>query len=245
MILTCPSCSTRYFADGASLGPKGRAVRCAACGHTWHAREGDEEPPLEDNVEADGDSASLDLSEEQFEPPPPPPASPRAGNRPLAPGAPNVRRHMFLWSAAGAAVLALMALAVVFRVEVVRAWPRTASAYAAAGFTVTAEGLVFENIAAEPGYADGEPLLTITADVRNTSGRARDVPPVRIGLYDDNGEELFSWSVALDVAALEPRQAARFTAKLAQPPADAQDLELRFDARGRGGAVPAATELVN
>ena len=60
---------------------------------------------------------------------------------------------MILWSVAGAGVLALMALAVVFRVEVVRAWPRTASAYAAAGFTVTAEGLVFENIAAEPGYA--------------------------------------------------------------------------------------------
>jgi len=244
MILTCPSCSTRYFAGEATLGPQGRLVRCAACGHTWRARASDAGPAVEDEEDDSGLVAALegDVEEAALDPAPPPPKP--APARPLTPGAPNMRRAFLGWSIAGAALLAVISLAVVFRFEVVRLWPRTAAAYAAAGFEVTAEGLVFENISAAPGYADGEPTLTITASVRNTSGRPRDVPPVWIGLFDQDGDEVFSWSVALSVAELDPRQAARFTAMLAQPPADAQDLELRFQRRPDDDPVPAATEIV-
>lgn len=49
MIITCPSCSSRYPVDEASFAPSGRKVRCAKCGHTWHQapptdlpRKGDE-----------------------------------------------------------------------------------------------------------------------------------------------------------------------------------------------------------
>ena len=35
MILTCPSCSTHYFADDSTIGESGRTVKCAACGHSW------------------------------------------------------------------------------------------------------------------------------------------------------------------------------------------------------------------
>ena len=36
MILTCPSCGTRYSVDGAKFPAAGRTVRCAKCGHSWH-----------------------------------------------------------------------------------------------------------------------------------------------------------------------------------------------------------------
>lgn len=36
MIITCPSCSTRYPVDASSFAPAGRKVRCAKCGHSWH-----------------------------------------------------------------------------------------------------------------------------------------------------------------------------------------------------------------
>src|SRR5205085_9077373 len=35
MILTCPSCGTRYRADPVNFTAPGRNVRCAKCGHTW------------------------------------------------------------------------------------------------------------------------------------------------------------------------------------------------------------------
>lgn len=35
MILTCPSCDSRYSVDLALLLPNGRTVRCANCAHTW------------------------------------------------------------------------------------------------------------------------------------------------------------------------------------------------------------------
>src|ERR1700687_5839812 len=35
MILTCPSCRTRYQADSAHFVTPGRNVRCAKCGHVW------------------------------------------------------------------------------------------------------------------------------------------------------------------------------------------------------------------
>jgi predicted Zn finger-like uncharacterized protein len=37
MLITCTSCETSYQLTSASLGPAGRSVRCARCGHVWFA----------------------------------------------------------------------------------------------------------------------------------------------------------------------------------------------------------------
>ncbi len=35
MILTCPNCATRFFADDQAIGAGGRRVKCDACGKVW------------------------------------------------------------------------------------------------------------------------------------------------------------------------------------------------------------------
>ncbi len=47
MIITCPSCSSRYPVDAASFAPAGRKVRCAKCGHSWH-----QSPPADLDIAA-------------------------------------------------------------------------------------------------------------------------------------------------------------------------------------------------
>ncbi|OIQ97134.1 hypothetical protein GALL_208330 [mine drainage metagenome] len=36
MIVTCPSCATHFSVPEEALGPRGRTLRCARCGHKWH-----------------------------------------------------------------------------------------------------------------------------------------------------------------------------------------------------------------
>ncbi|NWG92281.1 MAG: zinc-ribbon domain-containing protein, partial [Parvularculaceae bacterium] len=35
MIITCPSCATRYDVDDDRFSPDGRSVRCAECNESW------------------------------------------------------------------------------------------------------------------------------------------------------------------------------------------------------------------
>ncbi len=44
MIVTCPSCSTRFYLDPALLGFGGRRVRCRKCSHVWLQESEDDEP---------------------------------------------------------------------------------------------------------------------------------------------------------------------------------------------------------
>ena len=37
MLIVCPTCATSYMIDPATVGPSGRAVRCARCKATWFA----------------------------------------------------------------------------------------------------------------------------------------------------------------------------------------------------------------
>jgi predicted Zn finger-like uncharacterized protein len=68
MLIVCPSCATSYLIDPASVGPAGRAVRCARCKKTWFAGAPETAPNVTsfvDNViaEAQAQSAGAHSSE--------------------------------------------------------------------------------------------------------------------------------------------------------------------------------------
>lgn len=70
MLIVCPTCATSYMIDPATVGPSGRAVRCARCKATWFAsptRPAD--PP---SVSAFVDSVIAEAEAETAKSPPPP-----------------------------------------------------------------------------------------------------------------------------------------------------------------------------
>jgi predicted Zn finger-like uncharacterized protein len=242
MILTCSSCSTRYYADDAAIGPAGRTVRCAACGFSWFA-----EPQLElrtHAVAATGTEAvraeapvKEPLTRERVErmrranetPGP----APSAAAKFRAQQAERMRRErtraaVVVWGATGAALAASATGMVAFRQDVAELWPRSASAFAALGLDVNVYGLEFYDLAVERDFDGATPVLLVSGEVRNIGRDDKLVPPVRVSLRDTRSHEIFELVNAITDQPIAAGAAVPFQIRVENPPTDAVDLEATF-----------------
>jgi len=246
MILTCTSCSTRYYADDAAIGPAGRTVRCAACGFSWFA-----EPQLELRTQA---VAAAPAEEVRAEAPAREPltrerverlrrAAEQPGPAPSAAAkfrqqqADRMRRDrtraaVVVWGATGAALAASATGMVAFRQDVAELWPRSASAFAALGLDVNVYGLEFYDLAVERDFEGATPVLVVSGEVRNIGRDDKLVPPVRISLRDTRSHETFELVNAITDQPVAAGAAVPFQIRVENPPAEAVDLEATFASFG-------------
>ncbi len=242
MILTCTSCSTRYYADDATIGPSGRTVRCAACGNEWFAEAqlvlseaaGPKSEPLtRERVERMRRAAT------EAGPGPAPSAAARYRQQ----QADRMRRErtraaVVAWGATGAALAASVAGAAVFRQDVAEIWPRSASAFAAVGLDVNVYGLEFENIAVERAFEGATPVLLVTGDVRNIGHSDKAAPPIRITLRDQHSNELYEFIQAMD-GHIGAGGQTPFHIRMENPPDAAVDMEASFATAAEAAAFAA------
>lgn len=222
MIVTCPSCEAKYRVNAAALEARRGKVKCASCAHVWTVEE--EALTLSEPVAAPE-------PEPVFEAEPAPSLSekPHAAIRARAE---TRRRKQRLaaegvgWLGAAACLVVLAGAAVVMRVDVVEAWPRTAGAYAAVGLDVNPYGFEIEALTAQVEIVEDEPVLVVAGAVRNTSGEAQPAPTLQAVAYDATGVELAVWSIAMEAAALSIDAPARFQALLPEPPEEAVRIEV-------------------
>jgi len=243
MILSCPECSTRYRVDAASIGSKGRKVRCSKCGHTWiglpEAAEPEaapfrppapvvaEEPlPPPLRAAAPEDDLSAPRPEDRRRPPPErrpkaPPARKRSGGRVVAAIAWIVVLGI-LGAAAGGAIA--------MKDRVIEKWPQSERIYALVGLgpDPIGHGLELRNVKSSEAKNGDERVLAIEGEIANTSGKVRDVPMLKGTLFDAKNAELQSWTFPAPEARLLPGEKAVFKTEVRNPKPEATRLTIVF-----------------
>ncbi len=137
-----------------------------------------------------------------------------------------------------ALALAAPGIMLLAREPIVRAFPVTASLFEAAGFPVNLRGLEFKDLQTMRELEDGQSVLVVEGTIANPGGSTRPVPRVRLSLRSDDTQEIYAWSVEPKAQTLPPGGSVRFRSKLAAPPDQARDVQLRFiDRSSRQAAI--------
>jgi len=244
MILTCPSCATRYYADDGSIGASGRSVRCASCTHTWFV-----EPQL---VLGEGPHGAVEpepaLTREKVERlrraaaqanvPPMSSAAKFRAQQAERQRKGRIRAAAIAWGATGVALAATTTSAVAFREDVARVWPKTASAFAAVGLDVNIYGLEFVDLQVEHIYDGPEPVLVVRGAVANMGLGDRPTPVLRFGLRDGHAKEIQHVIARMTSPSILAGGAAPFEIRIENASAEAADLEATFASPTEVAALP-------
>lgn len=241
MILTCPECATSYFVDDLRIPRLGRMVKCTNCGHRWRA--------YQDRAEPEKDVPEDDLVfEEKPAPEPEPPPEPEidfvaAPVTPVRRPEPEKRRKAPVGAAIAAGVLAGLVLlggaVVLLRQQIAGVLPGTAPLFAAIGLPVNTVGLVLEGLKSKPMLQAGRPVWSVTGAVRNVRDEAVSAPPLRLSLRDKSGKEVATLVADVLNARVPPGATRYFAITMPDPPADAEELEVRFEPSAGGAAAEA------
>jgi predicted Zn finger-like uncharacterized protein len=214
MIVSCPSCTTRYLIDPTALGGEGRRVRCAKCNHIWHERPPADMPKRVDVLPPDDE----------------PKAIPFGSNLPAV-VARRRRANRLGWLAVAAAVIIIIVAGLLARGAIVDAWPPAGKLYSAIGLgseKPDTSGLAFRDVAYEQIFEGEVPILVIRGSVFNEGDHDREVPPIRIALLDAAGTELHYWTFAADNSELEAGGGTTFETRLTSPPQEAVSVDIDF-----------------
>lgn len=218
MIITCPSCSTRYLLPPAALAPAGREVRCARCGHAWFQAPPADMPRTVDLTEpvrahgAAGLAADLD----------------RPRNLPVAAAQPRRRSGALGWIVFVLVLGGALGAAAVYRDQIVEAWPPSAKLFELAGLSVAEYGLTLSDPVSERSTEAGAEIVSVTGIVRSTLESERPVPPIWISLLDDSGRVLRREMTTAEPTVLPPGGEARYRVRFAAPPTEATRVAVTF-----------------
>lgn len=226
MILTCPSCTMRYLVAEGAVGPDGRRIKCAHCGHQWfqegeqgldEALFGDGAVPPEpieidmvgpEGTEPSGDFKSI-LQKEIADVVIPEGVKPTGEDVVIPPA--KVKKAIKLpkpddrvkgFASAAAVFAVALGLFLYFHPVISRAWPPSNLLYGFFGMEPAApgEGLTLNNLQAK---FDGKKVMMM-GDITNAGETAQKVPPVLASFIDNDKKILGSVLIAPPAASVEP-----------------------------------------
>jgi predicted Zn finger-like uncharacterized protein len=126
------------------------------------------------------------------------------------------------------ALATLSAALLGWRKDIVRHAPQLASFYSAIGLPVNLRGFVFTDLKIGNEIHDGVPVLVVEGLIVSTVSVPMDVPRLRFALRNASGAEIYAWTAQPSQPVLDPFDTMAFRSRLASPPAEGHDIQVRF-----------------
>ena len=130
-----------------------------------------------------------------------------------------------------AALIAISGGLLGWRKDVVRHIPQLASFYSAIGMPVNLRGLTFTDLKIGNEIHDGVPVLVVEGLIVSMTSTPVDVPRIRFALRNATGAEIYSWTAQPSQPTLGAFETLPFRSRLASPPAEGHDIQVRFFTR--------------
>ena len=127
-----------------------------------------------------------------------------------------------------AAMGALVLATLIWRAELVRLLPQTAAFYRLVGLDVNLRGLKFKDVKVSSEMVEGKPVLVIEGSITGESNKPVEIPRLRFSVRDAQGAEIYAWNTVLEQSVLLPGERAQFKSRLASPPPEGRNIDVRF-----------------
>jgi predicted Zn finger-like uncharacterized protein len=127
-----------------------------------------------------------------------------------------------------AAMGALTVALLVWRADMVRLMPQTAGLYKIVGLEVNLRGLLFKDVKVSTETVEGKPVLVIEGAIVGLTRKSVDLPRLRFSVRDAQGAEIYAWNTVLEQTMLGPGERVLFKSRLASPPPEGRNIDIRF-----------------
>jgi predicted Zn finger-like uncharacterized protein len=114
------------------------------------------------------------------------------------------------------------------RAPLVQAFPDLAGYYAAIGIPVNLRGIEFRDLRTSHETQDGVPVLIIEGEILNPTRQTKDIRRLRLSVSGADEQEIYSWTAQLPRESLGAREFLTFRSRLASPPEEARQVNVRF-----------------
>jgi len=140
----------------------------------------------------------------------------------------TLRRPSFGLPTACAGMSALVLALFVWRTDTVRLLPQTATFYKLVGLEVNLRGVLFKDVKVTTETVDGKPVLVVEGVIVGETRTPVELPRLRFSVRDAQGAEIYAWNTVLDQPVLKPGERAWFKSRLASPPPEGRNIDVRF-----------------
>lgn len=107
--------------------------------------------------------------------------------------------------------------AAIYRTDIVRLWPKSATAFAAVGMPANLYGVDIRDISITSSADDKGPKVEVKGVLQSVSRTSEFIPYLKVSLVDSKGLERLSWMVDPGIESLAPGKAHAFASSRSNP----------------------------